>query len=542
MLATALLAGCAASGGTTSRATAASPTEADAFATPRLREWLTAFAHDSMEGRQAGYDGARRAADYLATEARRLGLEPAGENGGYLQRVPFLRRSHPESARLRLGDSTFAPLHDFVVVDVARNVRSIDDMPVIFGGRGTELVSANEAVGRVVVLIPGPELTMQTLQQLVRGQLAGAAGIVLLNTYNATPQGVATLRRGTITLPPESAPSVPMPLVLALGARASAALGVSEATAKGAALGVAGGDVRLLEEPAPSFNVVATLPGRDPARSGEYVAFGAHLDHTGLRAMPVDHDSLRAFNAVVRPHGLEDFAKQPTDADWPKVRAILDSLRRLRPARLDSINNGADDDGSGSVGVLAIAEAFARGPRPARSLLFVWHTAEELGMVGSRWFTDHPTVPLDRIVAQLNVDMIGRGGAQDVTAGGPGYLQLVGSRRLSTELGELVEQVNAEGRFGLTFDYQYDANGHPQNIYCRSDHQMYARVGVPVVFFTTGVHRDYHMETDEVQYVDFDKLSSTARFVAAVGRRLADRETRVTVDQPLPDPTAACRQ
>ncbi len=163
-------------------------------------------------------------------------------------------------------------------------------------------------------------------------------------------------------------------------------------------------------------------------------------------------------------------------------------------------------------------------------------------MVGSRWFTDHPTVPLDRVVAQLNVDMIGRGGVQDVSFGGPGYLQLVGSRRLSTELGDLVEHVNAEGRFGFMFDYQYDANGHPQNIYCRSDHQMYARVGIPVVFFTTGVHRDYHMTTDEVQYVDFDKLSSTARFIAAVGRRLADRETRVTVDKPRPDPTAACQQ
>jgi Zn-dependent M28 family amino/carboxypeptidase len=163
-------------------------------------------------------------------------------------------------------------------------------------------------------------------------------------------------------------------------------------------------------------------------------------------------------------------------------------------------------------------------------------------MIGSRWFTDHPTVPLDRIVAQLNVDMIGRGGAQDLSGAGPGYLQLVGSRRLSTELGDLVEQVNTEGRFGRRLDYQYDANAHPQNIYCRSDHQMYARFGIPVVFFTTGVHRDYHMATDEVQYVDFEQLSTTARFIAAVGRRIADRDARVKVDKPRPDPTAACQQ
>jgi Zn-dependent M28 family amino/carboxypeptidase len=245
---------------------------------------------------------------------------------------------------------------------------------------------------------------------------------------------------------------------------------------------------------------------------------------------------------VVRPQGLEDYAKQPSAADWPRVRAALDSLRRQRPARADSVNNGADDDGSGSIGVLAVAEALARGPRPARSTLFVWHTAEELGMVGSRWFTDHPTVPLDRVVAQLNVDMIGRGGAADVAGGGPGYVQLVGSRRLSTALGDLVERVNARGGFGMRFDYAFDAPGHPQNIYCRSDHQMYARFGVPVVFFTTGVHRDYHMPTDEVAYVDFAQVARTARFIGAVGRALAEAPARPAVDRPKPDPNAPCQQ
>jgi hypothetical protein len=495
-----------------------------------------------MEGREAGYAGARRAAEFLAAEARRIGLEPAGDAGGYLQRVPFVRRRHDEAARLVLGDTSLVPLADFAVLDLVPAARSVDRAAVVFGGRGADLVSADEAAGKLVVLAPGPDLTLPAVQQLARGRLARAAGIALLDVWGAPSAAVATLRRGTIALAAPDSAGGAGPTVLLLGARATTALGVRPTTARGTVLGVARGDVRLREEPAPAYNVVAVLRGADPVRRDEYVALGAHLDHVGVRPTPVDHDSLRAFNAVVRPQGLEDHARQPGGTDWPRVRAALDSLRRLRPARPDSINNGADDDGSGSVGLLAIAEASARASRPARSMLFVWHTAEELGMVGSRWFTDHPTVPRDRIVAQLNVDMIGRGGAGDLAGGGPAYVQLVGSRRLSTELGDLVEAVNTRGRHGFTFDYQFDANGHPQSIYCRSDHQMYARFGIPVVFVTTGVHRDYHMATDEVEYLDFDKLARTARFVGAVGREIADRPARPRVDGPRPDPNAECRQ
>jgi Zn-dependent M28 family amino/carboxypeptidase len=211
--------------------------------------------------------------------------------------------------------------------------------------------------------------------------------------------------------------------------------------------------------------------------------------------------------------------------------------------RFDSVFNGADDDGSGSVALLEIAEALARSPdRPKRSILFVWHTAEELGLLGSDYFTRHPTVPRDSIVAQLNMDMIGRGDSADIAGGGPQYLQLVGSRRLSTELGDLVERVNAEGRHGFTFDYSWDANGHPANIYCRSDHYMYARFGIPVTFFTTGEHLDYHQLTDEAEYIDYDKLARVAGLVGDVARHVADLDHRPVVDKPKPDPEGKCKQ
>jgi Zn-dependent M28 family amino/carboxypeptidase len=225
------------------------------------------------------------------------------------------------------------------------------------------------------------------------------------------------------------------------------------------------------------------------------------------------------------------------------IHIDYDSVRREHAVRLDSIRNGADDDGSGSVTLLEIAEAFARSPtKPKRSLLFVWHTGEEKGLLGSRWVTDHLPVPPDSIVAQLNMDMVGRGAAHDIPGGGDRYLQLVGSRRLSTELGDIVEAVNKTERTPFAFDYRFDANGDPENIYCRSDHYNYARLGIPVVFFTTGLHGDYHQVTDEPQYIDYPHMARVGQLVYDVAARVANLDHRPLVDKPKPDPNGRCQQ
>jgi len=309
--------------------------------------------------------------------------------------------------------------------------------------------------------------------------------------------------------------------------------------------GTVTGSIAFRDSPteAPARNVVAILLGGDPALRGQVVAIGAHNDHIGIAPAPIDHDSLRAWNRVMRPRGAENTPGTPTPEETARIGVILDSLRRLHPPRPDSIFNGADDDGSGTVAVLEIAEALARAPeRPRRSVLFVWHTGEELGLLGADYFTRHPTVPRDSIVAQLNIDMIGRGGPADLPNGGPDYLQLIGSRRLSTELGDLVERVNTEGKHGFKFNYEWDADGHPENTYCRSDHYMYARFGIPVTFFTTGGHQDYHQLTDEVEYLDFDKMARVAGLIADVASHVADLDHRPVVDKPKPDPEAVCKQ
>ncbi len=299
--------------------------------------------------------------------------------------------------------------------------------------------------------------------------------------------------------------------------------------------------------PGTARNVIGILRGSDPVLRNEYVAIGAHNDHVGFRSPPLDHDSLRAFNLALARLGAPSWDRsvppEKRAAAVAAARVNMDSLRRLRPARLDSIRNGADDDGSGTVTVLEIAEALANTPvKPRRSILFVWHTAEEKGLLGAKWFTEHPTVPRASIVAQLNLDMVGRGSASDITGGGPDYLQLVGSRRVSTQLGDIVEQVNAARARPFVFDYNYDANGHPERIYCRSDHYMYARYGIPVTFFTTGLHADYHQITDEPQYIDYDHMRRVADFVRDVTLRVANLDRPPRVDKPVGAPDAPCVQ
>ncbi|HWA15730.1 MAG TPA: M28 family peptidase, partial [Gemmatimonadales bacterium] len=152
---------------------------------------------------------------------------------------------------------------------------------------------------------------------------------------------------------------------------------------------------------------------------------------------------------------------------------------------------------------------------------------------------------------QLNMDMVGRGNAWDVTGasstgarlrGSPDYLQIVGSRRLSTQLGDIIEGVNKAKKHNLVFDYAMDANGHPMNIYCRSDHYEYARYGIPIAFFTTGGHSDYHQVTDEPQYIDYPHMARVGNLVADVALDLANRDQRITVDKPKPDPKGSCQQ
>jgi hypothetical protein len=429
------------------------------------------------------------------------------------------------------------------------------DVPSIYGGvlgDSASMISPEQAAGKLVVFGFGPNSlrAFNSVPRLMQGATAAAVilppqflpFVVRPAQFIDSPAARQSLTRVTIFLTPTSAAKLfDEPMAQLKPGTAGKAVSFTIRS-------------KIDPVPYPARNVVAILPGSDPKLKGEYVAIGAHNDHVGFNHAPVDHDSIRIFNHIVRPGGAEDQGKRATAEQQAEVNKLLADWRGLHPgtSRADSISNGADDDGSGSVSVLEIAEKLvAENPKPKRSVLFVWHVGEEKGLLGSAYFTDHPTVPRDSIVAQLNIDMVGRGDAWDMTGitkegaeihGNPNYLQVVGARRLSTELGDLVEKVNTEGRHGLAFDYAIDADGHPANIYCRSDHYEYARYGIPIAFFTTGGHSDYHQVTDEPEYIDYDHMARVDNFIAALGLRVANLDHRIVVDHPKPDPTAACRQ
>ena len=531
----------------------AKPTSA-AISVDDLMTRLYIFADDSMMGREAGKRGSVMATEYLAAEAKRIGLKPAGDNGTYFQTLPVKMRTIDPMSSVIVGGANLTLGKDFTILGTATVNKA--DVEVVYGGTYGDTVhtlTADQANGRFVLMtVP---LSNGAINAVVGDERelapSSAAGMALLLPSMVMPQLHSFFGRPDITVvdgPLKSRLFLNAGVLSQLFAKPLSDLKVGDVGTK-ISLNVV---IDLKDNEFPVRNVVGILPGSDPVMKNQYVAVGAHSDHIGISRRPAEHDSMLVFNRIVRPGGAEDGGKQPTAEQITLINGELAELRKTMPARADSINNGADDDGSGSVSVQEIAEYLSSlKVKPKRSTLFVWHVGEEKGLWGSHFFTEHSTVPRDSIVAQLNIDMVGRGAATDEAgktkdgksiAGGPDYLQVIGSRRLSTELGDLVERVNTNKQHKFQFDYSMDADGHPMNIYCRSDHYEYAKFGIPVVFFTTGGHSAYHQLTDEPQYIDYPHMTRVAKLVSDLALEVGNMAKRPLVNMPKMDPKGVCKQ
>ena len=542
-----------------------------------LRTRLYAFAHDSMLGRRIGEPGNVKGTAYIAREFERLGLRPAGEGGTYFQTLPFGAVAFDSTrARLSVGEVTLAPGRDWVpVAPSAANAYAgsiaLRDVPTVFAGRlGDTAVALDPARfrGKVAVFLPAAAPAGTTTSRPVAPRcdsvpdnFGAAAAIVLDSVRRATaaarPAGpvrdlraqragaVAVLVAGHDAASPAVAaafaPRMTMqPAPAPVGAPAGATISDSavarifEGPASALAVGAAGRPVSMQwswdwrPTASPARNVIAILPGSDPSLANEYVLVGAHNDHVGTTPTAVDHDSLRAVNAVTRRQGANDPVCRPTPAQQQRIDSLIARARSIRPVRRDSIMNGADDDGSGTVVMLEIAERFA-SERPARSILFVSHQGEEAGLLGSRWFVEHPTVPLASIVAAHNMDMVGKGRVEYVKFGGPNSLQTLGARRLSREFGDIIDSVNAISPQPMALDKSWDVPANPLNRFCRSDQVSYVLKNIPVTYFSTGYSLDYHQLTDEPQYVDYEHSARVARFIHDVMAAVADRRDRPAI-------------
>ena len=441
------------------------------------------LASDAMAGRNTPSPGLEAVAQYAAAEFARFGLEPAGDSGSFIQRYPFTQASLDRSAvAFRAGAIALAYGQDYFVVPGSADSLAGKALYVGTARAGMALPAA--AAGRIIVVaVPdtlGSAESMQRWQNNVVGALqaamgAGSAGVVAV--LDPAFKGAAMQMLATMT----SQQSAPLPLYGVMPAALAPAFTAAD---------VDWAKLRASEPAAPvelplDFllrtatgrvaarvpNAVAMLPGSDPARRGEYVVFSAHMDHVGI--------------------GRPD-------------------------ARGDSIFNGADDDASGTAAVIELAQAFAAQPKaPARSLIFLLVSGEEKGLLGSQYFAQHPTVPIDSIVADLNSDMIGRNNPDTVSAIGQEF----------TDMGTTVQQVARQHAAELKLVVAPDL-WPEENLFMRSDHYSFAAREVPAIFFTTGLHADYHKPSDEPQTIDNDKVARIARLIYLLGEAVADGAAR----------------
>ncbi|PYP61369.1 MAG: peptidase M28 [Gemmatimonadetes bacterium] len=474
-----------------SLATGSTPPALDAIREEDLRRDIFFLASDAMRGREAGTLDELRASMWIAKAAREAGLEPAGDDGTYFQFWPMRRVRISEGSEISLGNKPLALWRDVVVTTP---VTSTVDLPVVFVGEGQPDQLANvDLHGKAVAAVvhaptspPAPNMSLRgyryalaAVRQQSQALIDRGAGAVILVSDSVADDDMAfgfggvALARGRYgldtarsTLARGVTPNVPV-----LWVRRGMLDGVR---APGQRL-----TVRLYTESFsyPSVNVVAKVGGMDPARRHEYVLFSGHQDHDGVR-YPIDGDSI-----------------------W----------------------NGADDNASVSVALLAIARAWAKKPG-ARSALFVWHGAEERGLLGSYWHALHPVVPLESIVAVLNGDMIGRNN--------PDSAALLGAQpphRNSTALARMALEANDRvTRFAI--DSSWDRPTHREGWYYRSDHLPYACMHVPALFFSTLLHPDYHTPRDEPQRIDIAKLARMTRWMYATGWSVASVAERPALD------------
>ncbi|HEX8243353.1 MAG TPA: M28 family peptidase, partial [Longimicrobium sp.] len=355
---------------------------------------LYVLADDSMMGREAGTIGNVKGTNYVAAQFRAIGLQPAGENGSFFQTVPLVNRGLRPGASLTADGAALALGRDFLPLFYLGAYafspsQSTAGAPVVFGGRvGAATINDEQARGKVVVLLP--PLGQDGGENYRFWRVAGVpkyprAAAIVFASLDLTPPGTiaALLEPSTEIAGGNSTDSVAAsaPGVIVTRAAAERMLGAPLAQAKpGDAGKMVSARWSFGDTPAasPARNVIGLLRGSDPALRGQYVVVSAHNDHEGILRAALDHDSVRAYNRVMRPQGANDPPGTPTPEQRARIAAIRDSLRRVHGGvRLDSIMNGADDDGSGTVTLIEIAQSLAAGQRPRRSILFVSHTAEE---------------------------------------------------------------------------------------------------------------------------------------------------------------------
>ncbi len=462
-----------------------------------LKADLSILASDAMEGRETGKRGQKMAAAFIKAHFEELGLE-GPVKGDYYQPVN-LYTELPGDIYLKSAANKFSNFGEAIFLGSGSSKGELS-APLVFMGNGTEADFATIDVKDKAVAIFAEGMRLNNNPAIKLAREKGAKLILVCNTKtNEEFQELALQFKGYLSGgrlsvdKPESKDVSGMFFVSPAALEKITGTTIDKLRAAAAETGKKGvkkikpstiqykvtSDLKVVK----SENVLGYLEGTD--KKDEVIVITSHYDHIG----------------------------------------------KLDSGEGDLINNGADDDGSGTVAVMALAKVFTKakadGKGPRRSILFMTVTGEEKGLLGSDYYAKNPIFPLANTVVNLNIDMVGR--TDPAHEGKDPYVYVIGSDRLSSELHKISESINQEYT-KLDFDYLYNAEDHPDRIYYRSDHWNFAKNDIPIIFYFDGIHADYHKPSDEVDKIEFDNLQKRAQVVFYTAWELANRDKRIETD------------
>ena len=485
-----------------------------------LRKQLTIIASAEMEGRETGTEGQRKAASYIESQFKSFGLKTAPSLNGYQQYYP-LRKDTLVPGKLKIGKTNLQYGTDYILQGTSSDQDNVKATEMVFAGYGIEDknytdYAGKDVKGKVVLIVSGEPKTdgkylvsgstrpsrwgFSTTMKVNAAKEKGASAVVMVNaSWDTIPARLATSSKSTNLYFPRETGNGTLNLISIVPGQLKNILTATEAddilakTKKQEILNTITISKKIKTElkfkksviEVNASNVLGFIEGSD--KKDEFVFLTAHYDHLGKRG--------------------------------------------------DVIYYGADDDGSGTVSVIEMAQAFAQakeeGHGPRRTIVFMTVSGEEKGLWGSEYYSEHPVFPLEKTTVDLNTDMIGRLDPNRKYGDSTNYVYVVGDDKLSSDLKPISIAVN-DKYTKLELDYKFNDANDPERIYYRSDHYNFAKKGVPIIFYFDGIHADYHKPSDTVDKINFDVMEKRARLIFHTAWEMANRDEMLKRDIPLP--------